>query len=235
MTASTATFDASQHLGSLKLDAGARGFLSAAGQNVIVLDAVQIAPTGQLDLNDGNLILHASDGLAAQAALERLFALLKTGRNGGKWNGRGLNSSAAANNSAGNTGLMLLRNGDAGPPLSAFAGQPVDGNSILSRYALNGDLDLNGIVDADDYFQIDTGFADGLDGVSNGDLDLSGSAPDADDYFLIDQAAATQAELPAGGGFAKAALLRAATVLWSNTRPQRRRSRHHLLPPLRAD
>ena len=46
-------------------------------------------------------------------------------------------------------------------------------NSILVKYTWNGDMDLSGKVDADDYFLIDTGFLSGgeLSGYRNGDLD----------------------------------------------------------------
>ncbi len=74
-------------------------------------------------------------------------------------------------------------------------GQNVDANSILIRYTLNGDMNLDGAIDADDYARIDAGFAHQLSGWGNGDLDYSGSI-NADDFFLIDHAFANQSSLP---------------------------------------
>ncbi len=70
----------------------------------------------------------------------------------------------------------------------------MDINSILVKYTWNGDMDMNGKVDADDYFLMDSGFLSGgaLKGYRNGDLDYNGTVQrgivDADDYFLIDSA-----------------------------------------------
>ena len=79
---------------------------------------------------------------------------------------------------------------------STFANQAVDVNSILVMYTLNGDADLNGKIDASDYFLIDKGFLSGssanpLGGYRNGDFDYSGKI-DASDYFLIDKSFLSQ-------------------------------------------
>jgi hypothetical protein len=55
-------------------------------------------------------------------------------------------------------------------------------------------MDLNGRVDVDDYFLIDSGFLGGLSGYRNGDLNLSLTV-DADDYSLIDSAFAEQSRV----------------------------------------
>lgn len=48
-----------------------------------------------------------------------------------------------------------------------------------------GDADVNGRIDGDDYFRIDTGFVAHSTGYANGDFDYNGRI-NADDYFLID-------------------------------------------------
>jgi glucose/arabinose dehydrogenase len=50
-----------------------------------------------------------------------------------------------------------------------------------------GDADLNGILDADDYFQIDVGYSRGLFGWGNGDFNMDGII-NGDDYHIIDTA-----------------------------------------------
>ena len=61
----------------------------------------------------------------------------------------------------------------------------MDDTSVLMTYALAGDADLSGIIDGDDFFAIDAGFAGLASGFSNGDFDY-GTRVDADDYFVID-------------------------------------------------
>jgi hypothetical protein len=82
----------------------------------------------------------------------------------------------------------------------------VDANSILVKPTYNGDTDLNGKVDADDYFNIDKGFSSRNDpipltGYRNGDFDYNGKI-DSDDYFLIDKAFALQGPVLSGIGSA---------------------------------
>ena len=78
------------------------------------------------------------------------------------------------------------------------------------------------IIDADDYFAIDRGFASKsipntpYTGYQNGDFNLDGVI-DADDYFLIDDSFAQQ-----GVGVA---LVSAKAI--SAAQPRKRRGRHH--------
>ncbi len=64
-------------------------------------------------------------------------------------------------------------------------------NSVVVKYTYNGDSDLNGTVNAFDYFRIDQGYR--LQGdpsyrnYRNGDVDYGGSIS-ADDFYLIDAA-----------------------------------------------
>jgi hypothetical protein len=83
---------------------------------------------------------------------------------------------------------MLNDRGD-GQPLYAtfFDGEPVNQNSFLIRITWNGDTDLDGDVDLDDYARIDNGFLNKLKGWFNGDFNYDGRI-NADDYFLMDRA-----------------------------------------------
>ena len=53
-------------------------------------------------------------------------------------------------------------------------------------YTYAGDADLNGKLDGDDYFRIDTGFASNATGWVNGDFDYNGHI-NGDDYFILDR------------------------------------------------
>jgi len=82
---------------------------------------------------------------------------------------------------------MLNDDGAGNAPRSDFAGYYVDLNSILLKCTWDGDADLDGVVNADDYFQIDSGFITQKPGWYNGDFNYDGLV-NADDYFLIDSA-----------------------------------------------
>jgi len=82
---------------------------------------------------------------------------------------------------------MLNDDGAGNAPRSDFAGYHVDLNSILLKCTWDGDADLDGVVNADDYFQIDSGFITQKPGWYNGDFNYDGLV-NADDYFLIDSA-----------------------------------------------
>jgi len=90
---------------------------------------------------------------------------------------------------------------------STFGGQSVSGTDTLVMYTYNGDADMTGKVNADDYFIIDSNYNKGptASGFIAGDFNADGSIT-GDDYFLIDtgytgQGAAIQAA-PASETFA---------------------------------
>src|SRR4029078_10549268 len=111
-------------------------------------------------LGDRDLILRSTPASKA-GLLNSINAYLSSGRNRGAWNGPGVNSSAAAANAARNTGLaaILNDNGSGTPLMGTFNGQSVDANSLLIKYTYDGDNDVDGDVDADDYAQMDAAFA----------------------------------------------------------------------------
>ena len=116
---------------------------------------------------------------------------MRSGRNGGAWDGVGISSSAAASDPKRVTGLAAVINdtGDGATRIvTALSGESVDVNTILIKYTYNGDQNLDGLINVDDYAAIDAGFATHASGYRNGDFNYSGSAPNSDDYFLIDKA-----------------------------------------------
>jgi hypothetical protein len=73
------------------------------------------------------------------------------------------------------------------PIKPSFAGQSVLASDVLVKYTWNGDANLDGVVNADDYFQIDSGYISQKKGYYNGDFNYD-AVVNADDYFLIDSA-----------------------------------------------
>jgi hypothetical protein len=76
------------------------------------------------------------------------------------------------------------------------AGAGADDIFTVGGGALDGDADLNGKVDFDDYGRTDAGFANHRTGWVNGDFDYN-NVVDFDDYSLIDSAFNMQGARPA--------------------------------------
>jgi hypothetical protein len=119
-----------------------------------------------------------------------LTALIKSGRNGGAWNGNGIITSQSL--AAGTIPSTTLGVSEASTALSynsgstaVFDGQTVDTTAVLVKYTYSSDATLNGTINGDDYFRIDAGFASHTTGYANGDFNLDGKI-NADDYFMID-------------------------------------------------
>jgi hypothetical protein len=72
---------------------------------------------------------------------------------------------------------------------AAFAGQTVHAGDQLIRYTWMGDANLDGVITADDYAQLDEGYLFGLSGWVYGDSDYSGAVT-ATDYAAIARAGA---------------------------------------------
>ena len=153
-----------------------------------------MGPDAVLDLFDNDLILQATAS-NRQTMLAMITDLIHSGRNGGAWNGKGIRSVMAAINALHSTGLAAILNdrGDGTVVVSQFGSETPDANAILVKYTYNGDGNLDGTINADDFALIDAGFATHSTGYHNGDFNYSGGAPNADDYFAIDKAYFDQA------------------------------------------
>ena len=142
-------------------------------EGVSVVEDLTIAAAGTLDLTDNDLRVRTTDAQQRDAMLARVAGFIRSARNGsgGRWTGGGLTSSAAAVN-----------------PLTTLA-VGADANDVLVKYTYNGDANLDGRVNSDDYFRIDSGFltqpADPI--YAQGDFNYD-SLINSDDYFLIDSA-----------------------------------------------
>jgi hypothetical protein len=209
-TDATVLATASQHLASLTLNNNARFTLQANGTRLLRTRGLTMHTDAVLELANNDLIVQATPG-TKEAVWAAVRGLIIDGRNGGAWNGAsGIRSATAASNTLRSTGLAAVLNdrGDGTPIHTSFEGESVGADSILVKYTYNGDANLSGAIDADDYAAIDNGFASNLTGYQNGDFDYSGGKPNSDDYFRIDKAFFDQgapltgvdAVAPAAGG-----------------------------------
>ena len=182
-------------LASLAVGAGAKVALELSG-HALRVSSLELDPSARLDLGDGALIVEAED---PGAMYEWLAGRIAAARNGG-WMGAGVGSAAAHGDGAGVTGVAILRNDDGRgrPVLTEFDGREVGVDVVLVKYTYNGDANLDGRIDADDYFRIDQGMLVGGAGYREGDFDYSGGV-DGDDFVMIDLAFLRQGAAMAGG------------------------------------
>jgi probable HAF family extracellular repeat protein len=177
---------ASQHLSELSIGGTARVNLQADGAHFIYVNDLTVNTAASLDLVDNALIIDTSD---VDGALTMVNGLLRSARNSQtRWAGSGISSSAAASNSITGLGAVINNDGAGAPIRTSLYGETLNTNMVLVVYTYEGDLDVNGTINADDYSLIDSGYAQNLSGYHWGDINYSGDAPNSDDYFLIDRA-----------------------------------------------
>jgi autotransporter-associated beta strand protein len=153
--------------------------------------------TSHFDLNDSGLILDY-DTTSPIATIQNQ---IKSGFNGGSWNGNGINSTAAqpqpGRTSRGAIGYVESSQKFSSFP-ATFMGQPVNDNTaILVRYTLAGDANLDGTVDLTDFTFLAANFNKTGGAVwLNGDFNYDGNVDLTDFTFL---AADFNQSVPAGG------------------------------------
>ncbi|HEV8605303.1 MAG TPA: lamin tail domain-containing protein [Tepidisphaeraceae bacterium] len=226
----TLNFQNGQSISALNISAGGQLNLASGGK-ALKVNNVSIEAGATLNLADNDLIVEA-DAATWQSVFNSITNLVASGRNGGasRWAGQGINSAIAAANALRNTGLATIVNrmADGTPLMASFDGQVVDENSILIKYTYNGDGNLDGQLNADDYALIDAGFASHAAGYDNGDFNYSGGSPNSDDYFVIDQAFSNQGSALAPAFDPQPALSTAAAKTTSRKRTgHARHHRHH--------
>jgi autotransporter-associated beta strand protein len=122
------------------------------GETTVSSLAIANGTGAQLDVGNNNVLL----SYGATDPKTTILQYLATGSNGGLWNGPGINSSAAAANSA--YGVAFSDGAD-GVNTALVSGQ------IEVAYALNGDINLDGVVNGTDFGILAANFGDT---VSNG-------------------------------------------------------------------
>ncbi|HYO09043.1 MAG TPA: SdrD B-like domain-containing protein [Tepidisphaeraceae bacterium] len=181
----------SQQLQGMSIAAGATVAVPAGADATILTGALTVS--GRLDLADNDLAINYAAaspiGSWTGSAYTGTAGSIRSGRNGGAWNGDGIITSAAGGitKSLGvNEASTVL--GISGTQTALWNGQVVDATTVLVKFTHAGDADLNGRVDGDDYFIIDARAAAGGSGAWGwwrGDFDYNGKI-NGDDYFLID-------------------------------------------------
>jgi autotransporter-associated beta strand protein len=113
-----------------------------AGIGGVTIQSLSITGNGALDLENNHLFIDygSTDPVAA------IRAYIISGRNGGAWNGPGINSSVAALSANKNSyAIGYADSADKGNPAHLSSAQ------IEIKYTLIGDANLDGVVSGDDF------------------------------------------------------------------------------------
>ena len=171
----------------LSIAAGAAvSLVNHAALPITVAQASVLSNSGLIDVVNNDLVIKGGGPTGYATA----YSQIKTGFNGGTWNGSSttagvITSSTAAADTSDLTAVGIATN------LTSFEGLTVATSDVLIKYTYYGDANLDGAVDGSDYTLIDAGFNGGLTGWQNGDFNYDGVV-DGSDYTLIDNAFNTQ-------------------------------------------
>ncbi|HYO11317.1 MAG TPA: autotransporter-associated beta strand repeat-containing protein [Tepidisphaeraceae bacterium] len=192
--------------------------LASGGGKVFKIAAVTATGTGKIDLADNRLIVTNVDAAAAATTVGNLTTLLRNGYANGGWTG-GAGIITTATDAAPATHLTALGvavAGDVGLTGQSWAGQVLADTDAVVMYTYGGDANLDGKLNGDDYFRIDSNVnAPGASGWSNGDFNYDGKL-NGDDYFIIDSNIGRQGTaiaFPAGGGITESSGIGGVTVV----------------------
>ncbi len=138
-----------------------------AGTGLAQVDSLAITGSGTLDINNNHIYINYGSGSDPIASIA---ALLKSGYNGGAWNGTGIISSAAANHAY---GLGYADGKD-----SIVAG--LSSGQIELKYTLLGDANLDGAVNGSDFSILAANFGLGVTNWDQGNFLFTSSVNGSD-------------------------------------------------------
>ncbi|MGA2442204.1 MAG: autotransporter-associated beta strand repeat-containing protein, partial [Tepidisphaeraceae bacterium] len=156
--------------GTLKLATGVSGGSGPAVTSPIDLTSLSITGTGVLDVNNDHVIITYGAG----DPFSTIAGYIKSGYNGGGWNGPGIISSAAQIKTNGLSYGLGYADGKDGKVSGLVSGQ------IEVAYTLLGDANLDGLVNAADFTILAANFNQPVTGWDLGDFNYDGLVNAAD-------------------------------------------------------
>jgi parallel beta-helix repeat protein len=173
--------------------------LTSGKDLVLLVPSIEVTPTGRLDLTDGALLVDYAAGTpspiggwnAAQQKYTGLTGLLDSGRGDGSWDGGGIVTSLSI---VGDSTTRTLGVNETSAVFGVSYGESliwkgavIDSTMVIIRYTYLGDIDLNGEINGDDYFFLDSNVMNSgvVFGYGVGDINLDGEI-NGDDYFWLD-------------------------------------------------
>ena len=194
--------ETSQDVGDLTIDSG--GFAKLQPRSAITGNSAihrvlyvhgsldmgsDISPGGMLDLTNCDLIVHdGAVGTWNGSHYIGISGLIRSGRNGGSWNGNGIRTSVSTSGNYYSFGIATAqqaKNLTNPTDTTTFAGETVTGTDVLIKFTYGGDANIDGKINVDDYGRIDFNVSLGTDGWFNGDFNYDGKI-NVDDYGIID-------------------------------------------------
>jgi hypothetical protein len=165
------TFGAMMITGNASATVGVTASPTSLGTAVLRMTSLAITTGGQLDLGNNALIVDDNGSTPVTSVRDMITSAYAAGA----WNGKGLASSPAASSPR---ALGYARASDILSPTGGqFVGQDVSGNSILVRYTLAGDANLDGVVNFNDLVKLAQNYniADGARTWIGGDFNYDGN------------------------------------------------------------
>ncbi len=149
----------------------------AAGTSIV--RTLSLTSPATLDLTDNSLVID----YAGASPIAQITALASAARNGGTWNGAGLTSSMI--DSANGLALGIAEASTLG--VSDFGGVAVDASTVLVRYTLLGDADMDRQVEFSDLLRLAQHYEESASVFwTDGDFDYDGTV-DFNDLLALAQ------------------------------------------------
>jgi hypothetical protein len=156
--------------GTLKLATGVSGGAGPAVTSAINLKSLLITGNGALDVNNNHLIIT----YGASDPITTIAGYIKSGYNGGGWNGPGIISTAAQTKTDGLVYGIAYADGNDHVVAGLTSGQ------IEVAYTLLGDVNLDGLVNGADFLVLAANFNQSVTGWDQGDFFYDGLVNAAD-------------------------------------------------------
>lgn len=149
---------------------------SQDGDDTSSLSSLILTGPGTLDVADNRLVIATGDSNSIRSYLRSAY-------NNGAWDGPGLTSSVVQADSSDRLAIAYATASQLGVSQWGDVTE-LTGGEILTRIALVGDANLDGVINADDFALVDHGRQMHLTDWIHGDFDYSGTVDMADCWLL---------------------------------------------------
>jgi hypothetical protein len=159
--------------------------VTLSGHDTLAITNLNLTGSGKLDLANSSLVFNYTGTTSPLGTLagSGILGKLKSGFNGGAWNGTGISSSTAAGDINSATALGYAEATDLG--MTSFQGQTIANKAVIVKYTYYGDANLDGVVDASDFQRLLDGLVNNSSNWSQGDFTYDGKVDLGNDFDLF--------------------------------------------------